>query len=361
MTTANIIFLIDLQKGFARNDLTPQQGGCLYVLGGEKVGEPAADLIRHLSDATIILSKDFHPENHIAFMENHPGVMVHRKEKLLAEGHNKDMLDSAVLDVQNLPFDNILLKKCPEGQYRAVAFQDGDQWRAVDTDKDGYITAIHQEPAAPETLHGAFSQTLWRRHCQRNTGSTLFVDAVMNELPHGLYCRIINFYPDEILSDKDDRGNIFHVVQKGVNADLHSYGIVTEDDGVTKTPAPKLFESIAKTLQQSGVTEANIYVGGLASNFCVEFSHNDIYKYLVLKLEKNGIGANVHFLTDISAGIPLSTPDGSWPDLASTCDRMAAFGTKEATTKDVIRSTLGRRHLKIGNAATCAKLSPEGT
>jgi hypothetical protein len=53
-------------------------------------------------------------------------------------------------------------------------------------------------------------------------------------------------------------------------------------------------------------------------------------------------------LTDISSGIPIAVPDGSWPDLASASKRMAALGTKETTTDDVIRSTLaGRSDLKL--------------
>ena len=48
--TANVVFLIDIQNGFARSDLTEQEGGSLYVPGGEEAGRPAANLIQHLSN-----------------------------------------------------------------------------------------------------------------------------------------------------------------------------------------------------------------------------------------------------------------------------------------------------------------------
>jgi nicotinamidase/pyrazinamidase len=294
MTTANIVFLIDIQNGFAQEGLSPQQGGSLYVPGGEKVGEPAANLIRTLSGATIILSQDFHPADHISFASNHPGAA---------------------------PFSNVNLKRGKDGMYHVS-----------------------------ESLEGTIPQTLWLDHCIQGTESALFVEEIMGELPSYMYAQLSGHARDAVLLDNDDRKNAVFVIRKGMNADIDSYGIGTENDGVSTTAAPPTFAMIADCLQDAHVKEANIYIGGLATNFCVEFSHNDIYKYLVPELKVRGIKTNVHFLTDISAGIPDDfVPPGF--KVSEALERMTAKGTLITTTADVMRSTLEGQMLKARGPA----------
>ena len=295
--TTNILFLIDIQNGFARSNLAPEQGGSLYVPGGEDVGEPAAHLISSLSNAVIVLSQDFHPKDHISFASNHPGAV---------------------------PFSNIDLKLGGDGKYHAVEGQAED----------------------------AIRQTLWLDHCIQGTESALFVEPVMGELPPNLNAQLRGHITDAVLVDVDDRGNEFYVVRKGSRSDVDSYGIVTENDGVTKTGAPATFALIADKLYKAGSEETKIYIGGVATNFCVEFSHNDIYKYLVPELKARGIKAEVHLLTDISRGIPIDVPGGAWPDLAAASNRMAAMGTTETTTDAIIRTN------PAGNKVDAGSLRP---
>ncbi|MEI7649736.1 MAG: hypothetical protein WCJ47_08535 [Methanomicrobiales archaeon] len=299
MVTTNVVFLIDIQNGFARSDLTPEQGGSLYVPGGENVGEPAANLIRHLSEATIVMSQDFHPADHISFASNHKGAE---------------------------PLSTLQLAKGEDGKYS----------EAVDP------------------CECVISQMMWLDHCVQGTPSALFVAPIMAELPHHLMMALEAHFSGSVLYGRDDRQNSFFVVRKGTRPDLDSYGIATENDGISSTNAPAAFSMIAYDLQQKGVTDTNIYIGGLATNFCVEFSHKDVCKYLVPMLEQRGIKANVHLLTDISAAIPIAIPDGSWPDMASALKRMSAVrATKETTTEDLIRS-LAKTH----NRKTKWKLMP---
>ncbi len=289
MTTHTIVFLIDIQNGFANDGLTPAQGGSLYVPGGEKVGEPAANLLRNLSNATVVLSQDFHPADHISFASNHAGAA---------------------------PFSNINLKRGDDGQYKVT---------------EG-------------TTEGTVLQTLWLDHCKQGTESTLFVDPIMGELPAGLRQEVQQHIPSAVLASTDDRGNNFYVIRKGTHSDLDSYGIATENDSITTTAAPPTFALIADNLQSAGVKDVNIHIGGLATNFCVAFSHNDVYKYLLPELEARGIKAQVHLLTDISAGIPDAfVPPGF--EVSTALNKMAALGTKQTTTDDVIRSTLTGRAL----------------
>lgn len=58
------------------------------------------------------------------------------------------------------------------------------------------------------------------------------------------------------------------------------------------------------------------------------------------KLKARGIKTDVFLLTDISRGIPLSAPDGEWPDYDAAPERMKAFGTSEMTTDTAIRQSM---------------------
>lgn len=281
MTTANIIILVDPQNGFARDGLTAEQGGSLYVPDSWAIVEPAARLIRQASDSIILLSQDFHPSNHISFASNHKGAA---------------------------PMSEIFLKRGDHGLYQVV---------------DG-----------PE--EGAFQQTLWNDHCVQGTESALFVEPIMDELPEDLNSLLRQTVPLPALIGKDNRGNTFFVIRKGARTDLDSYGLATENDGVTTTSVPFVFNHIANELQSSGVKEAHISIGGLATNFCVEFSNKDVHEYLVPMLNTQGIKTRVGIMTDVSRGIPISIPGGAWPDLDSAAKRMANLGTIETTSDEVI-------------------------
>jgi nicotinamidase/pyrazinamidase len=281
MKAASIIILVDPQNGFARDGLTAGQGGSLYVPDGGAIAIPAARLIRQACSSTIILSQDFHPSNHISFASNHAGAS---------------------------PMSEIFLKR---GDYSLYQVVDGPQ-------------------------EGAFRQTLWSDHCIQGTESALFLDMIMDELPRGLNNLLRQPVSLPVLTGADDRGNTFYVIRKGARTDLDSYGIAIENDGVSTTSAPFVFNCIANGLKASGLEEADISIGGLATNFCVEFSHKDIYEYLVPMLNLRGMKTRVGLMTDVSRGIPIPVPGGEWPDLDAAVKRMAAIGTVETTTEEVI-------------------------
>ena len=320
--SATIVFLIDIQNGFARNDLTPAEGGSLYVPGGENVGGPAADIIRNLSNSIIVLSQDFHPEGHISFASSHKGVD---------------------------PFQDICLKKGDDGVFRAVAFAVKNEQgvtighKAVETDERGHVTQVLDKAADPALVSGSLEQKLWLDHCKQGSKSALFSDAVMGELPDALRGQLEKHEGGAVLQATDERGNRFFVVRKGMRPDLDSYGIATENDGVSVTTAPQLFAAIAKSLGDAGIKQANVSFGGLATNFCVEFSHNDIQKYLVPQLQAHGVASSVKLLSDISAGLDIPTANGDWPNLKAAPDRMGRFGTTVSDTGDVTRSALQGR------------------
>jgi nicotinamidase/pyrazinamidase len=282
MKRAAIVVLIDIQNGFARSDLTEAQGGSLYVPGGEAVGAAAAQLIARARDTVFVLSQDFHPAGHISFASTH-GVT---------------------------PFSLLRLRRDAQGRYQAGA-------------------------------DGELEQTAWLDHCVQGTQSALFVDAIMAVLPPALADALRRHVLDPVLTASDERGNTFHVVRKGMRADLDSYGIATENDRASKTAAPGLFAEIAATLRQHGVSHASVAIGGLATNFCVEFSHGDLCDYLLPALRRETIEAEPLLLTDLCAGIDLATPDGTWPDLAAAVGRMTRLGTRAATVAELAAVAAG--------------------
>lgn len=289
MKTANIIILVDPQNGFALDGLTAEQGGSLYVPDGWAMAEPAAGLIRQAAGSVVILSQDFHPSNHISFASNHAGAA---------------------------PMSEISLRRGPHGLYEIAV--------------------------GPE--EGGFRQTLWSDHCIQGTESALFVAPIMAELPEDLNSLLRRSVSLPVLTDRDERGNTFYVIRKGARTDLDSYGIATENDGVSTTSAPFVFNSIADRLKAARIKEADISIGGLATNFCVEFSHKDLYEYLVPMLNARGIETRVGLMADVSRGIPIPVPGGAWPDLYASAKRMAALGTVETTTEEVIAAMRRGRH-----------------
>jgi len=329
MTTANIVFLIDIQNGFAKDGLSRAQGGSLYVPGGEGVGEPAARLIDGAKNTIFVLSADFHRPDIISDSTNHRGIMELRHAQAKELGVNEAAL----------PFTNIYLREDAAGVYKAVGVVVGDEVRAVTCDKDGYIEKVGEAKAA--LLPTDLFQTLWSRHCVQGTLSALFVPEIMDVLPQGLAQRLYQHDPAlTLVEGPDGRGNIFYVIHKGMRRDVDSNAIALENNQKSFTSAPQVFEEIAEGLSARGVKQVKISLGGLAGNICAELSHNDVHRFFLPLLKAKGMEAAVSFMKDISPNVPIAIPGGVFPDAGTSLDRMAAFGTNLTTTEDVMRTML---------------------
>lgn len=333
--TATVNVFIDPERGFLDLSLTDATGGVLYVPKGEEVTAKMGGIISQSRNTTFILGQDYHPANHISFMVNHPGIMEYRIEKFrnfLAE-NNQPVPDDKTLYAQAqqpvhffngfnnppaaFPFEEIVLDddrniiglKEQDGRIRKVEVETSSR-RAPTEDDRGRVKAVLDE-YFPETFdqmrangHLLSTQTLWTKHGVQGTASSLY-PADMN-LPEGLQEKLNGDLKSDVIYYHDPvTGNEFHVVRKGTNSEIDSYGIGVENDGETRTKADDVFRAVARNFKKQGVENVIINVGGLASNFCVEFSINNIADFLAGEFKMRQMGVDLNFVPEISRGIPI--------------------------------------------------------
>lgn len=348
----DIDVFIDVQNGFARYDIPEAEGGSLYVPGGEKSGQKVAEMLKNTHDGIIVLSQDFHPASHISFMTNHPGVMQYRYDRLKQMGK----AESEAMNPLVLPFDELVLGR--DGLILGI--KEGDRVRKVtlasrDGKTEGFTPSLKDKGRVLEVLDeyleqpfakikGVSTQMLWSPHCVQGTHSADFVAEVMEQLPPQLREMMKEDTTSPDLEYHDQvTGNHFHIIRKGMNSEIDSYGIGLENDKITETTAPNVFRQIARALKQDegDIKKANINIGGLATNFCVEFSHNNICDMLKPALRLLGIESETRFLSDISHGIPIPGGQEDPFSLKGAPARMAAYDkgnpTRIAYSGDVLR------------------------
>lgn len=334
--TAVINVFIDPERGFLDLSLTDATGGVLYVPKGEEVTAKMGDIISKSRDTVFVLGQDYHPNTHISFMVNHPGIMEYRADKfaqfLIDHGQpvpadREELKARAQQPVHffdgpgkppaQFPFEEIVLDKNrniigvkeEDGRVRKVTVKTGsnqppseqDRGRVAEV-KDEYFNETFDEMKAKNPLTS--TQTLWTKHGVQGSDSSLYPDDM--NLPQGLK----DMLKGDLASPKiyyldPATGNEFHVVRKGMNSELDSYGIGVENDNDTRTKADDVFRQIARNFREQGVEDVVINVGGLASNFCVEFSINNIHDFLMGEFSTRNITPTLNFVPEISRGIPI--------------------------------------------------------
>jgi nicotinamidase-related amidase len=193
------------------------------------------------------------------------------------------------------------------------------------------------EPFTQIKTKGAWTQTLWPPHCIQGTKSADFDPGL--GLPQGLLdeMKAKDKAPDIHYYDPAT-GNHFNVIRKGMNSELDSYGIGIENDKRTRTTARNVFEKIADRFQENLVEKLHINIGGLASNFCMEFSHNNIVDEIVGMFRISGMKADVNIIHDISRGIPIPGGRDDPFSLDGAFERMKDYNHGE--TKSLTSRTL---------------------
>lgn len=347
--TAAINVFIDPQWGFSSPSIPAAQGGSLYVPGGEDVASKMGEIIANTRNGIFIIGQDYHPKNHISFMTNHPGVMEYRIEKykkFLAEQgqpipEGETLYEAAQQPAhffngfdhppESFPFeeividenDNIIGIKEADGRIRKVevATEGGkapskDDRGRVSKVLDTYFDKTFDEYRAEGTLY--HTQTLWTRHCEQGEQSSLYPDDM--NLPKGLRDKLAGDLKSDVVSYTDPAtGNEFHIIRKGARSEIDSYGIGVENDGEPLKSSWNLFSELSRKLKKQGVENVQFNVGGLATNFCTEFSINNIADYLSAPFKMKNMDVEINFIPEISRAIPI--PGG--PEVPFSADGAA--------------------------------------
>lgn len=364
--TAIIDIFIDPEHAFHRLGLTEEQGGCLYVPEGEKVCPVMGEIVEKSRNTIFIIGQDYHPRNHISFMTNHPGVMEYRIEqfKTLLEEHGQPVPDEDTLrslvqqpvhffygfDQPPVPFPfpemvldenrNIVGLKELDGRIRKVEVKTESGKAPDERDRgriskvmDDYFDRTYDEFRAEGVLLG--TQTLWSVHGVQGTESSLYPDEL--NLPEGLKAKLKGDLKSPFIKFSDEKtGNEFWVIRKGDKSEIDSYGIGVENDGETLTPAFGIFQEIARELKRLGCQRVVINGGGLATNFCTEFSLNNVNDFLSGFFKMANMSVDLRFVPEISRGIPIPGGPEVPFSLGGVEGRLADRGIRTTTAKEIL-------------------------
>lgn len=371
--TGVINMFIDPENGFLNPALKDRDGGALYVPDGEKVTAVMGDIIAQSRDAVFVIGQDYHPANHISFMVNHPGVMEYRIEKfrefLAARGQDipagAALREAAQQPVHffapgqppaAFPFPelvmdqdrNIIGLKEEDGRVRKVEVKTSSGRAPSEKDRgrvsrvtDEYFDKTFDAMRAEGELLS--TQTLWTKHCVQGTESSLY-PADMN-LPQELKDKLAGDLLSRVVRHHDPAtGNDFYVIRKGVDSEVDSYGIGVENDGETMTGAWDVFREIAQDMKKRGVEKVAVNGGGLAANFCVEFSLNNTADFLAGHFKMRGMDVEISYVPEISRGIPI--PGG--PDVPFSLDGVEerlkrSRGIRAASVQEVLAMSAGKK------------------
>ena len=374
--TAVINVLIDPENGFLNPTLTAADGGALYVPDGEQVIDGMRQMIDESKGAIFILGQDYHPKNHISFMVNHPGIMKYRTEqfKEFLKEHNQPIpSDPAELAIaaqqpvhffngydnppEAFPFPelvldqnrNIIGMKELDGRIRLVDVKTSVTGREPSAADRGRVNNVRNDYLEKDfdTLRAEGTllktQTLWTEHCIQGKKSSLYPEEL--GLPHALTEQLEGDLASPTIYARDaDTDNEFYVIRKGANSELDSYGIGMENDSKTLTSATEIFIQIAEELEAKGCEQVIINVGGLASNFCVEFSANNVDDLLKGHFRVRGMEPTINFVPEISRGIPI--PGG--PEVPFSSEGVAGRLAKRGIDTTTLAEILADQKLKPG-------------
>jgi hypothetical protein len=112
-----------------------------------------------------------------------------------------------------------------------------------------------------------------------------------------------------------------------------------ENDGRTFTKAFEVFTDTADRLAAKGCEAVEFNVGGLASNFCVEFSANNTVM-LAEQFRNRGMETKISYVPEISRGIPIPGGPEVPFSLAGVEGRLAKRGIGTTTVADIVAMTV---------------------
>lgn len=373
LKTMVVNLFIDPENGFSKLGMTDKDGGLLYVPRGEEVTPLMGMIIENSEGAVFILGQDYHPRGHISFMINHPGIMQYRMERFreFLKEHGQPVLTDEELYVQcqqpvhffdgydkppvPFPFPEIVLDENrsimglqeADGRMREVLVETSSCHApdAKDRGRVAQVLGIYY----PKTFdqyhnegHLLSTQTLWTMHCVQGTPSCLYPDDM--KLPKGLQDKLTGDLASMALFHRDAHSdNEFWVIRKGSNSEIDSYGIGIENDGKTLTKARDVFDEIAERLRIMGCEQVILNGGGLATNFCTEFSLNNTADFLAERFKARGMKTVINYVPEISRGIPIPGGEETPFSLLGTEFRLAKRGINTISITEILDLNLVKK------------------
>ncbi len=340
--TAIVNIIVDPQKGFHQAGLSHDNGGVLYVPGGEEVVEPIGRLVAGSRNSTFVVSNDWHSKNHIADMTNHPGIVEYRKTLLKKAGKNPEQyMNPLELGFSELVMDNhgdIIGVLAEDGSHiRKVEVKTSDGQTASEEDR-GRVVKVYDEMLEQtfDEIKGGSTQTLWTPHCIQATESARMHDGL--NLPKPLIDQLDGNQTKLVFRhDDQETGNRFYVVRKGTSSERDSNGLLVENDRTTTTAAEGLFKDLAKEFRAEGVEHVMFNYMGLATNFCVEFSANQVASIASGYFDIAGMSTEQKLVVEACRGIPIPGGKDDAFSLEGTMPRLAEkYAFQEATVDSVL-------------------------
>jgi nicotinamidase-related amidase len=307
--TAIINVVVDPQKGFHQFDLPVDKGGVLYVPNGHEIVQPIGKLVNNSRNSIFLISNDWHPKNHFADMTQHPGVMEHRKKLLKALSKNSEM----IMNPLELPFTELVFDKhhniigvLGEGKRIHKVKLETPDGSAPSAEHRGRVVEVYDEylDETLEQIVGSSTQALWPPHCVQATESARMEDGL--NFPKGLIEQLDSNYTKLRFEYNDvATGNRFYVIRKGINSEMDSLGALIENDRKTYTPAEVVLRELADEMRGDGVEHVIVNYMGLATNFCVEYSGNQIGTIGDGILKISGMTTEHNLVLEACRGIPI--------------------------------------------------------
>lgn len=308
------IFVIDVQ-----NDFLP--GGNLPVPEGNEVKEPLRRWLSSVTGATIITTCDYHEGSqdlnlkHMSFASKYP---IENDE---GEVHTAEPVISSMLHDQ-------------EGNIIAIKEHGDKDFFKVEQKANGN----YRKTAEVDAGDVGIEQILWPDHCVQGTpGANLRGDI---GLPVGFVKQVNAGHAQ--YDYKDTNQNTLIALFKGMNRGREQYGPLQYTNGELATTmidgreveVREIFAKQAQQLKSQGYSHVEFCVAGVATNFCVQNTIDQVRETLTPVYNEYGIELSVSHVHDASRGI-AAIPDEAPVSMKNIAVKRAADGVTEKASTDI--------------------------
>lgn len=190
----------------------------------------------------------------------------------------------------------------------SLAVPDGDALIPIANELQHYFDFV----IATQDWHPHDHMSFAANHAEHGVGDVIIVDEIAQVL-WPIHC--VQGTRGAELHPHLDTSKVTKIFYKGVDKAIDSYSAFFDNEHLRST-------GLGEYLRDQGVTD--IYIMGLATDYCVKYSTMDALK----------LGFNVYVILDACRGIDLKSGD-----LQSSIDEMRNGGADIISAKDVVVTT----------------------